>query len=349
MMIVLFHQHNPFTTTTAAWLMGRGFDVPVFFILAGFFIKDERLVHPKAFILGKLRALYFPATIISVICILLHNIFIDIGWYSLDMTHYYSLNYTLRRVIRTLCCLDSGETLMGAMWFLYTLLYDFIILSLLAWGLKKLFKREGVWQKTVAFILLICMSISCYLTQNCNITISRISVVLSSMFLIWVGRIIYQQFQLTFDNNWALGIAVMIFVEEVIMVQIHPRFALNEYQSVIQLLATSCSFIYIGGYVGKRIARSYIGHTLTILGRESFYIMALHIVGLFCCNSMLEWLDVYHVGDHRGIYTYLILDCSKTMLYLIFGCIVPFAIMAPVNLCINYVRKRKSNKDNNIN
>ena len=68
-------------------LFGYFWHVPVFFVIAGFFIKDSKLEHPISFIKGKVKGLYLPALYIYLIAALLHNQLFNIGWYSSDVTY----------------------------------------------------------------------------------------------------------------------------------------------------------------------------------------------------------------------------------------------------------------------
>lgn len=58
--------------------------VAVFFLLAGFFIKEEQLVHPKRWFKKKFSSLYLKILYFYVPAVLLHNALIKIGWYSLE-------------------------------------------------------------------------------------------------------------------------------------------------------------------------------------------------------------------------------------------------------------------------
>ena len=60
--------------------------VSVFFILAGFFIKDDRLVQPKLWFKKKFSSLYLKILYFYIPAVLLHNVLIKIGWYSLEST-----------------------------------------------------------------------------------------------------------------------------------------------------------------------------------------------------------------------------------------------------------------------
>lgn len=117
---------------------GSQWKVGAFFIIAGYFLKTDKLSDTRNFIMGKINGLYLPATIIYVLAVLLHNLFVDIGWYPLGEPHpssgipfdLYGLKEIAIGCIKALCCAGSGELAMGAMWFLYSLLYAFIGLAI---------------------------------------------------------------------------------------------------------------------------------------------------------------------------------------------------------------------------
>lgn len=68
-------------------LFGYFWHVPVFFVVAGFFIKESKLDRPWQFIKGKLRGLYLPALYIYLVATLLHNVFFSIGWYDSNVSY----------------------------------------------------------------------------------------------------------------------------------------------------------------------------------------------------------------------------------------------------------------------
>lgn len=61
--------------------------IRVFFLVAGFFLFSYKLEKPFSFIKGKIKRLYLPLLYIYVPATLLHNVLIDIGWYSLGMEY----------------------------------------------------------------------------------------------------------------------------------------------------------------------------------------------------------------------------------------------------------------------
>lgn len=60
-------------------MLGWYWHVPVFFLIGGFFLKDERLAQPVSFIKGKFRSLYLLALYIYLPATLLHNCLLWMG------------------------------------------------------------------------------------------------------------------------------------------------------------------------------------------------------------------------------------------------------------------------------
>ena len=104
--------------------------------------------------------------------------------------------------------------------------------------------------------------------------------------------------------------------------------ARNEYQDLAMLLAGSTSAIYIWGFIGRKIESNIIGRFLALMGRESLYLMAFHVIGLFICNSLLVKLGVFAVTDKKGLNTYELGDNGWLLfLYVIFGIMTPIVIL----------------------
>ena len=172
------------------------------------------------------------------------------------------------------------------------------------------------------------MVISCVATQLFNIFVSRFSVAMTAMFLIWLGMILNQRLKWDYDNCWILFFSMIVFAQSVLLQKGRITMAKNEYQDVVYLCVGTISYIYILGFIAKRIERTLIGRFFSLLGKESFYIMALHIVGLYTCNSLLVCLNIVSSTSKRGLYTFLIGDdVALLMLYVAFGILVPLIII----------------------
>lgn len=126
-------------STIIAWL----WHVPVFFIIGGFFLKDERLTKPQSFIKGKIHSLYLPILYLYIPFVLLHNVMLDVGFYDTGIEYggkyvsYWSAGQFVRGVAETVF-LAGREPILGAMWFVYVLFIALCYLSIVSFLIKSI-------------------------------------------------------------------------------------------------------------------------------------------------------------------------------------------------------------------
>lgn len=272
--------------------------VSVFFLLAGFFIKEEQLVQPKQWFKKKFSSLYLKILYFYIPAVLLHNVLINIGWYSLESTdsviHAYTTMDFVKQTILAMCC-GGREPILGAMWFVYVLFMALIGLSVLSWGCKKITKdvRQYEWTRAIS-LLLLCV-IAGVMSNKYGLTIRRFSNVFTAMLLIYVGMQMYQRVKLQFTNGY-MAIACAILVFEVACMLGGVGLNGNQYKDICQLIVAAPAVLYIIMYIGKHIERNRIGKALAYVGNNSFYVMALHFVGFKCCTLTLNALSAGRGG-----------------------------------------------------
>ena len=269
--------------------------VSVFFLLAGFFIKEEQLVQPKLWFKKKFSSLYLKILYFYVPAVLLHNALIKIGWYSLESTDPVIKTYSMIDFIKQIVlaiCLGGREPIVGAMWFVYVLFMALIGLSIVSWAIKKISKndRQYEWMR---FIALLSMCILAGLLSNkYGLTIRRFSNTFTAMLLIYVGRIMYQKIKLSFDNGY-LAIACGLIAFEVACMLGGVSLNGNEYKDILQLLVAAPAVLYIIMYIGKHIEANVVGKAIAYVGKDSFYVMALHFVGFKFCTLALQGIGYW--------------------------------------------------------
>lgn len=333
--IVLFHANNCTIGDFASQMMGNPWNVPIFFILAGFFLNIDKMKHPFSFMLHKLKGLYIPATIIYLMAVLCHNLFVDWGWYPLGHLHpgnsqpfsYYGYIEIIVGCVKALFCAGSGELVMGAMWFLYTLIYAFGIMSVAVWTIRK-FSGKTAGGGILPIIFLVMGVLSCILSQKLNITINRVNVAFTAILLIYEGFVINQKLKLKYNNKWMLTICVIIVIHSIIMQYVRITMAKNCYQDLFQLCIGSASVLYVWGYIAKKIENTFVGNVLALIGKESLYIMSLHIMGFFICSSLLWKLGILSIDSPHGMYTYNQTgNFWQLAIYVVFGITFPLVIV----------------------
>lgn len=264
--------------------------VSVFFLLAGFFIKEEQLIQSKLWFKKKFSSLYLKILYFYVPAVLLHNVLIKIGWYSLESTdpviNTYSMMDFAKQTVLAIC-LGGREPIVGAMWFVYVLFMALIGLSIVSWAIKKIAKndRQYEWMRFIA-LLTMCM-IAGILSNKYGLTIRRFSNTFTAMLLICVGKIMYQKIKLSFNNGYLAIVCGLVAFEVACML---GGVALNgnEYKDILQLIVAAPAVLYIIMYIGKHIETNVVGKVIAYVGKESFYVMALHFVGFKICTLALQ-------------------------------------------------------------
>lgn len=302
--------------------------VPVFFIVAGFFIKEEQLVQPKLWFKKKFASLYLKILYFYIPAVLLHNVFIHIGWYSLESTepiiHSYAWLDFLKQTLFAIC-LGGREPIVGAMWFVYVLFMALIGLSIVSWCIKKLVKNDRQYE-WVRFITLLAMCmVAGILSNKYGLTIRRFSNTFTAMLLIYVGKTMYQKMKLAFDNGYLAIVCGLIAFEVACML---GGVALNgnEYKDILQLLVAAPAVLYIIMYIGKHIEHHAIGKAIAYIGNNSFYVMALHFVGFKLCTLTLQGAGMggANLSDLTpGVGSNVLL----LLLYAIYGVVFPLVFM----------------------
>ena len=314
--------------------------VAVFFLLAGFFIKEEQLVQPKLWFKKKFSSLYLKILYFYIPAVLLHNVLIKIGWYSLESTDpvvntYSMIDFAKQTVLAI--CLGGREPIVGAMWFVYVLFMALIGLSIVSWAIKKIAKndRQYEWMRGIA-LLAMCMAAG-ILSNKYGLTIRRFSNTFTAMLLIYVGKIMYQKMKLSFDNGYLAIVSGLVAFEVACMlggVSLNG----NEYKDILQLLVAAPAVLYIIMYIGKHIEANVVGKAIAYIGKDSFYVMALHFVGFKFCTLALQGIG-YGGANLSDLTPGVGGDILLLFVYAFFGVGFPLVFMWGFRKCKTIILK----------
>ena len=89
------------------------FHVPLFFIISGYFFKDAYTEQPLELIIRRIKSLWIPFIKWSILFVLLHNLFYQLGIYSTE----YSIREITAKILGSLL-FNGTEQLLGAFWFI---------------------------------------------------------------------------------------------------------------------------------------------------------------------------------------------------------------------------------------
>ncbi|MCH4155663.1 MAG: acyltransferase [Muribaculaceae bacterium] len=292
--VVLLHVRFNFMNNREmpVWnLLGGLWQVAVFFILGGFFIAEDKLEHPVPFIKRKIKTLYLILLYFYIPAVLLHNVFIDCGFYSTVVDYggkfmsYRSFGETIKETL--LAVLFAGrEPILGPMWFVYVLFLAICGYSVLTWLLRKLVRDDVKFEWIRLIVLVALCSASCILSNVYGITVKRVSNTVTVMLLIYMGQQVYGRFKMKFNNIYMFIVCLLIMYHEAV---IHGEISLNDnrYADMMHLVAGAGSALYVVCYISRKVTGTWIGKVIGQCGKNSYYIMALHVLGFKLCTMLL--------------------------------------------------------------
>lgn len=273
-------------------IFGGLWHVAVFFVVSGWFLKDNRLLNFRTFAKGKIIHLYLKAMYVYIPFVLLHNVFLNIDWLYDDVNYHHGIlsDYTFVQTLYHVGCqflFTQREPFSGAMWFVDSLFFGLIFYSLITiMVFKYLNTRSDNDKRIVRFIICFCLAfMSAALRDVCGLNIPKISNTLSALVLICVGQFLGQM-KLKFDNLLLLLVAFVIFIQYTVLT---PSVALNgnQYKDVVYLIVSSVSALYMLGTASKKLVQSRWGGIIEHIGKESFWVMGFHMVGFHVFTLIL--------------------------------------------------------------
>ena len=269
----------------------RVFHVSAFLVMGGYFLKDELLDNPLKTIKKKYHSLFKKALWFFLLAVLLHNVFLDLNLYPAntgkeDFAYFEGINDWVGAILRALTGM-SFEPMVQPTWFALTLFFAIVFISFLQWILKKTNRYSEI---NMLAVMVSCCVISC-LVAHCELIHSpqRIMSAISSMALIYIGHL-YWKYSKNHFSSMALfilclfiniGITYTIGMQQGFMALIS-----NQYNDPLTLIVGGLSGTYMVCYLGRLLESTKIGNVLAVCGKESFYLMAMHIF-FFRCLALL--------------------------------------------------------------
>lgn len=312
--------------------------VPVFFIVGGFFIKDEKLLNPKTFLSEKIKKLYCPIIFIYIPVVLMHNWFIDIGFYDTSKLcggkkiFYWEAIDFIKKIGEAIF-LAGREPVLGAMWFAYVLFMALCYICFISFIIKKLTNESSPKNEYYkALVLLIGVVISSFLTEVFDFTIPRFNNVFTAAWLIYVGKLLNQKFKVKFNNKYILLCSVIVFYSYVVL---HGGIQLNknDFGDTGTLTLSACSALYIVAYVAKKLKRG-VARIFVWIGKDSFYIMAFQFIAFKICSIILNMFG----GDYSP--ALLEAPAANIFLYIYYavgGVFLPLFFIHFWRICKNFI------------
>lgn len=288
------------------------FHMPLFFIASGWFFSERNLDDCKGFAVRKIKNIYFPYWKWCVIFLLLHNVFYSVGiinsaygasngyvshWYSIRDVVVNAADFTFRMN-------GYDGYLLGAYWFIRSLLWGSLLLCFFSALIKKTTKlRQSTCIVSVSIVF--CIMGGAISLFNIHIPFWPQGGYREMMAVLFIGMGYMLRKSMWWKSQymmivWVIVIPVSLLIEPTKMAR-HATF-------VMWLLIP---FTGLAGYAlvykfSSVVAQNKgkIANCLSYIGRQSFYIMTFHFL-MFKPASLLKtyiWgMDWKMIGCHPVI------------------------------------------------
>lgn len=264
-LVVVAHSKAPFTNFINL------FHMPLFFFISGYFYKDSYDKNLKDYILKKVKSLYSPFVIYSLMFLVFHNLMFRFNIYSEKISyggytqHIYNSKEFIKEFINIIT-FGSTEQLTGTFWF-FTSLFTVSIVFCILRGLLTYSKNQVIF----SIIIFLCFLIGYYTDLPRNISTSLIAL---SMY--YLGYL-YKKFEHRISVNYLVAIVSFIFLVFASSLG-HISMVNNTYKSPIFLILCSTTGIYVSIYISQLIDRVIKSSWIVYIGQNTIIIMVLHFL-----------------------------------------------------------------------
>lgn len=277
--------------------------MPLFFFMSGFCFKEKYLKDTKSFILKRIKGIYWPYVKWSLFFLLIHNILVHLHIYPqiresvLNQSNYYTIKDFIFNGWHIISRMDCHDQLLGAFWFLKTLLWG----SLIFYGILKITNKSIMG---ALFLLTITFILSYYKIEIPFFCIQ--SKEFFAAFLITIGHI-YRQSDLKIEQSWIfisissiiVGLGSMMIkcaITDYKWTEIIP-FATFAIIGTLMIFGISYQLTQMNKYKGVTQCLDYIGkHTFNIL---TWHFLSMKIITLLICliySRPIEELSLFPVN-----------------------------------------------------
>lgn len=299
--VVAFHSDFHFHSSTLLplWsLLANSWHVGVFFVLSGFFIKEEKLQRTFQFVRGKFSSLYVRLLFAYAICIMLRNPFFSIGFYDETFDYGgkfispYSVPDTLLQLL--LAIFGAGrEPILGALWFVYCLFASMIVFAIISKLLRKAFSSDRTYELARCITLFSLCAIIHGAQEIFHLFIPRYENIFTISWLIYLGYLCRNKLHLQFNSVRIAAIAFVLFYLCNVIFGAN-RLVTNDFHNVISMTVCIMSATYFLAFICKKTEGTLFCSVLSLIGRNSFHIMTWHLLAFKLLTLVLNAIGLHY-------------------------------------------------------
>lgn len=275
------------------------FHMPLFYFISGYLFKDKYLDTTKSFFLHKIKGLYVPFVVYSLIFLLLHNLLVRVHFDSIV----FSIHNLCEGILKAFLFLNIIP-MQSQVWFFRSLFISLIIFYVVIW-----LGHRFYWHNYMVMVLLGFIFLS-------GLLISRFGILLPLHFnrdMVCVGFIGLGYFCKKYNllnytrncNLYLTGVSILLLLSLGI-VGYREDYQKAIFTNPLVLILGGISGIYLIWIISQHLVRiGKIGNLLALFGDLSLYIFIFHVFFFRLGNIFKVWffhLDVNRIADIQIIY-----------------------------------------------
>lgn len=294
------------------------FHMPLFFMMSGYCFKEKYLSNAKQFVMRKIKGIYVPFVVFSLIFLALHNVFCSLKLY--DPATVYDWKTFLWDIGRIVTRMSNSERFLCTFWFLKELFWG----NLFFYGMLRLW-RGKVIQSAISLLVLSEIAIVV------NLRIPYFTITFVSFFAAFFIAVGYwwRTAEWRLDRWWLWEGALAIFVGNMYIP--YSSFIVNVTPTTLPIYVLPA---IIGTIMTFELCRWILPYLrgwsksfLLFMGNESLFIMALHFVAFKIV--LLGEIKIYHLPLEK-LYDFPIIynevHAWSMLLCTLLGVILPLGI-----------------------
>mgnify|MGYP006976126783 CR=1 FL=1 len=293
----------------------------VFFFAAGFFYKKEYAEHPEQYIGKRLVKLGGMLFTYNTVFVFLHNIFADLK--MVENTQYYGIKDIVRCIIQSIL-MRYTEGLLGTCWFLPMF---FIGTALFALAFSQIEKRKkSVYAHMMSCMLFIVIALYANmkeLTGDYWIQTSLLAVP-----VMYVGYFCREKWNVIekwitwYGTILSAAIILGVLSLKIGSIELSVNLIINP---VLFYPVTFLGIYFCMGAADLLNKNKYLSKCFSVIGKESFHIMALHFLGFKIVDIIYS--KIHGINDIETISKFPHADYGLQWIYLFAGIIIPLGIV----------------------
>lgn len=282
------------------------FHMPLFFITAGYFFSRKYLDDPWTFCVKRFKGLYVPFLKWSIVFLLLHNLWFEIGLLNEDfgnweggVTHPYSFRDFFHRLLLIVTSMSGYDEFMaGAFWFFRGLLIASIMFLILYKIIDSKTKLSPVLG--VVAVCLIAIGFNAFrLGFGFKITVIPNGGLREvwGIFFFGIG-VLYRYFEEKISNRWwvtALCLGIMCIGAWNHWCGMNNN---GQLRDIVTLPLTGVAGFLVTKHLSTLIdlAGGLVARLLTYIGNNTLYVFIFHIISF----KVVSWLKIMWYGLDPG-------------------------------------------------